>query len=260
MEQVKFYVTAHQDDHELFMAGNVERDLSSPRSKVVFVYTTAGDADETDGWWQAREAATLAGTQEWVKLYGLFHPVRITETVMVGGRQLAKVMIGNAVHYFLRLTETGFENLVDGIMATSVGEPRETYKNVAAVEAVLQAIFKVEATQISMAGVHTSAFQNTWGDHSLHMLTGEMVANAIATDKTLSTCMSETYYFGYQHWLDTVNMVEPQLGFQRQLWLTLSYTASLLYSKFFIWPLHIEHLGRQYIGRVKRALTPCTFV
>ena len=59
-----FYVTAHEDDWELFRGEQAYRDLATPTKKVVFIYVTAGDAGQTNGWWEAREQGALAAVRE----------------------------------------------------------------------------------------------------------------------------------------------------------------------------------------------------
>lgn len=42
--KVSFYLQAHEDDWQLFMSQNVMEDVSAPKSKIVFITLTAGDA------------------------------------------------------------------------------------------------------------------------------------------------------------------------------------------------------------------------
>ncbi|KAF0693454.1 hypothetical protein As57867_015537, partial [Aphanomyces stellatus] len=107
-ERVDLYVTAHEDDHELFMAVPVYNSIKNPTTKAVFVYMSAGDAGQTNGWWEAREVGTVAATKTWVNLFGQYAPTIRTETVLLQGHHIQKVSVGNAVHYFIRLTEDGY--------------------------------------------------------------------------------------------------------------------------------------------------------
>src|SRR6476646_12300620 len=43
-DKVSFYFAAHEDDWQLFMNPTAFEDVVSPKSKVVFVHVTAGDA------------------------------------------------------------------------------------------------------------------------------------------------------------------------------------------------------------------------
>src|SRR5947209_5394289 len=75
MSGVVFYISAHQDDWQLFRGERAYRDLRAPGLRVVFVYTTAGDSGDGPGasWWRARERGALAsclGAQPEAKRYG----------------------------------------------------------------------------------------------------------------------------------------------------------------------------------------------
>ena len=59
-----FYVTAHEDDWELFRGQQAYEDLATSTKKVVFIYMTAGDAGHTNGWWEAREQGAVAAVRE----------------------------------------------------------------------------------------------------------------------------------------------------------------------------------------------------
>lgn len=55
-QNVCFYVVAHQDDWQIFRGDQAYADYNYTSDvKIVFIYTTSGDAGATDGWWEARE-------------------------------------------------------------------------------------------------------------------------------------------------------------------------------------------------------------
>ena len=60
---VVVYIHAHQDDWQLFMGDQANASIQSG-AKVVFVYTTAGDAGNGAAYWQAREAGARASVNE----------------------------------------------------------------------------------------------------------------------------------------------------------------------------------------------------
>src|ERR1700761_6558189 len=55
-----YYIVAHQDDWQLFYGQQAFSDLIEPGARVVFIYTTAGDAGGSEDWWRAREQGALA--------------------------------------------------------------------------------------------------------------------------------------------------------------------------------------------------------
>jgi hypothetical protein len=59
MPTVAFYVIAHQDDWELFRGQQAYEDITTYDTRIVFIYTTAGDAGKTVDWWQKREHGAL---------------------------------------------------------------------------------------------------------------------------------------------------------------------------------------------------------
>ncbi|KAG9409774.1 hypothetical protein AC1031_020085 [Aphanomyces cochlioides] len=79
-DTVHVFGTAHQDDHELFMASDVVHAISDAKTKVVFIYMTAGDAGTKDGWWQSRELGTLAATRVLVEAAGHYDATQLIAT------------------------------------------------------------------------------------------------------------------------------------------------------------------------------------
>ncbi|KAF0689169.1 Aste57867_19341 [Aphanomyces stellatus] len=260
--QVDFYVTAHQDDHELFMSANVYDSLKTKTTKSVFVYMSSGDAGQTDGWYQARETGTLAATKTWINLFGLYAPTAKKETVTLSGHRLQKISIGNAVHYFFRLSEANLGSvLTANTPQAPMDQPGETYANADAVKAVLKAIVVAEATKVTKVTASFNEYlQNPGGDHVLHVATGRLTGELLSTDPLFSACVSQTPFFGYQHWLDTVNEKDPALTAQRAMWLQLGVG---IYSQYTarndLWSEHSPALGRVYPGSTKLQSTPCKF-
>ncbi|EQC37783.1 hypothetical protein SDRG_04809 [Saprolegnia diclina VS20] len=240
------FLTAHQDDHELFVSGQVAKAVADPDTAVAFIYMTAGDAGSTNGWYEAREAGTLAATRVWVQAAGRFDPVQRTSFVTVLGHVITKVEIGNVAHYFLRLPEFGTIDLSKyGTPVSPMNRPQEVYATEADVQAVLLAIVKMEAK--GRATLHSQQYGQV--DHFLHAMTGRLIASAVATDPTLSTCLSIAYYWGYQKWLDPVNLPDKlTIELQRRAWLALSSTASRLYPSMSPWLDHVSVLGREYVA------------
>jgi len=109
-----FYVVAHQDDWQLFMNPNAWNDVRPPGGKVVFVYTTAGDAglgkgsgDRSIPYYIAREE----GARRAVRF--LADAGRVGEddrwdSVVLNGKTLPRNLYKNTVSYFLRLPDGNF--------------------------------------------------------------------------------------------------------------------------------------------------------
>ncbi|KDO18242.1 hypothetical protein SPRG_16326 [Saprolegnia parasitica CBS 223.65] len=251
---VEFYINAHQDDHELFMAAKLYDSFSKPTAKIVMIYTSAGDAGATDGWWQARELGTLASSQTFVKLFGLFSPVRKTSTVTINGHVITKVVLGNAIHYFLRLPELGMIALPT-TMTSPVDKPAESYANIAALRATVIALVKLEASGRSNVVVNSQQFADV--DHVLHAMTGQLVSDGLKADATLNKCVTRNFFWGYQHWLDSINMVDPSLTEQRNMWWALHGAIVKQYPGSSPWYDHCLTLGRQYLASTVAGTGTC---
>jgi hypothetical protein len=99
---VTFYITAHQDDWQLFMSPQAYHDIINPNNKVIFIYTTAGDAGKGTTWWQARRAGALSSIQfaKRQKIeYILPTPIKINS------HHIPCHIIGNTKSYFLSLPD-----------------------------------------------------------------------------------------------------------------------------------------------------------
>lgn len=117
-KMVTFFIGAHQDDWQLFMTPTAYRDLINSSAKVVFIYTTAGDAGKGTRWWQARRAGALGSVQ-----FAKRKPIEYLapQTFNANGHQVPWYEIDNSRSYFLNVPDgnvngsgfsaTGFESL-----------------------------------------------------------------------------------------------------------------------------------------------------
>ena len=96
------HVVAHQDDWMLFHGEEAARHLADPSRPVVFIHTTAGDAGESNGWWEARELATVMAVRQ-----RLGNPPLTISRPLVKGHGLQRYSCGHAVLYFLRCADGG---------------------------------------------------------------------------------------------------------------------------------------------------------
>ncbi|KAF0715099.1 hypothetical protein As57867_003557, partial [Aphanomyces stellatus] len=262
VNRVDFYVTAHQDDHELFMSAPIYDGIKNPTTKSVFVYTSGGDAGETDGWYQARETGTLASSKAWINMFGIYSPVPTSSTVLLSGHNIQKITIGNTVHYFLRLSEANLDKVINSNKkAAPFDQPKEYYANAAAVKAVLKAIIVAEASKVAkVTASYNDYIIDPDGDHVLHTSTGRITAELLNSDAAFKTCVSQTPFFGYQHWLDAVNEKDPALTAQRVMWLQLGVGILAQYpQRRDMWSEHSPALGRVYPGTPIVRTGACNF-
>jgi hypothetical protein len=130
-ERIVFYLAAHQDDWELFRGEQAFADLQTPNLKVVFIYTTAGDAGRTDGWWEAREQGAVAAVRSALPK----SPLKI-EVAAFRSHPILRYTCGSSASYFLRLPD-GDIRTGKGYSATgfqSIEQLRDSNKPVSAVD------------------------------------------------------------------------------------------------------------------------------
>jgi hypothetical protein len=98
---VAFYITAHEDDWELFRGEQAYADIQSdPSYKIVFIHTTAGDAGSIDGWWEAREQGAITAVRAALPAQPL--------TIHVdhfNGHPVQRYTCANTTIYFMRLPD-----------------------------------------------------------------------------------------------------------------------------------------------------------
>src|SRR6187551_82250 len=99
---VVFYIGAHQDDWQLFMSPQAYDDLIADGTRVVFIYTTAGDAGGDPNWGRGRSAGALSSIQ-----YALHQRIEALQPELseVNGHPIARYTIGNTVSYYLDLPD-----------------------------------------------------------------------------------------------------------------------------------------------------------
>ncbi|KAF0719265.1 Aste57867_1151 [Aphanomyces stellatus] len=263
--KVHFYTTAHQDDHELFMSNTYLQSIKDASTKVVFVYTTAGDDQGGNGWREARELGTLAATKAYVDHVGRFASTVQSSTVTLLGRQITRVAIGNTVSYFLRVPEYGADQ-VNGFMALVNNErpvapmdfPNQPYANRDAFQQVLTQLYYGEASGIGSIQMHAQDPEGPQPDHAMHLATGQLVTDVVASDSDWVNCLAQYYYFDYQKWLDPVNVTPEDQALQRYAWMLLSQAIFNYDNTIVFWSEHSINLGRTYIRRsIHEGAGPC---
>ncbi|KAF0700787.1 Aste57867_8740 [Aphanomyces stellatus] len=256
--RVAFYTTAHQDDHELFMSNNYHAGIADPNTKVVFVYTTAGDAGFGQKWRLARQLGTVAASTVWVDHIGRYNSKALQNVVQVADHRITRVSVGNVAHYFLCMREDNgvdeagvnqfglSELLNDKNAVPPMDQPTEVYVNRAAFRRVVQAIFELEANGVANVEIHAQAQENV-GDHALHIATGKLVEEIVGGTK-YAKCARQVYYYDYDVFDKDVNLGSPVYQLQRYAWMAQSQAIASAYGKE-NWSVHSSNLGRTYPRR-----------
>ena len=215
---IEFFVQAHQDDWQLFLGDRAA--LAVPTAgKIVFVYTTAGDAGApiSQGYWQARERAAQASIDSMTPAGAWSCAVQT-----VNAHTIQRCAKGNVVSYYMRLPDgngdgRGFSPLFASLMRLRSGaiaslsavDGSATYTSWTDLVTTFRALASVEAgsfTDPTLAfHVNDYLLENNDGDHPDHMTTGEMVRAA-----SVGRPWNIFWYVGYPSLFQPINLTQAQ--------------------------------------------------
>lgn len=187
-DAVAFYVTAHEDDWELFRGEVAYDDVNSAVNKIVFIHTTAGDAGRKDGWWEAREQGAVSAVRSALGS----EPLTTQDVQSFNGHPLQRYVCGNAVIYFMRLPDgtpegTGYEStgyqslsqLRDSSKPITAVDGSTTYTDWADFCRTLSAVVDFECQDVAEdhPWINASDYSsiNNPGDHADHKATADAV-------------------------------------------------------------------------------------
>ena len=226
-----FYVCAHEDDWQLFMGSNVYHDINAfdeknqdSSSKVVIIYTTAGNLNEDDTktcncfnpsdpakknlpYWMVREVGSKNSIRfASCKIGGYGYPLPYPENtrVLINGHWITRYEFKNTVSYYLRVKAKEYgawyysTNAAAGTVDTST-----TYSDWPDFVRTIYSIYKTEMGQniparnvsFNMPDIDETINHN---DHSDHLLAGRAAgeaANSLAQE--MQTCFHELLFVDY---------------------------------------------------------------
>lgn len=110
-QSTRFFISAHQDDWQLFMNPNVYNSIKNPQDKTVIIHTTAGDAGEGKGkrsYYKAREEGSLRALRFLANTFESgegFGTEMNEEMVQINGHKMQRMSYRNCVVYLLRLPD-----------------------------------------------------------------------------------------------------------------------------------------------------------
>ncbi|NOT84664.1 MAG: hypothetical protein HOP02_07805 [Methylococcaceae bacterium] len=181
---IVFYVAAHQDDWQFFRGEQVYADLNTPDTRVIFIQTTAGNADLTDGWREARERGVIASIRAAIPAA----PLKI-DVKNILGHQITVYECANTANYCLRLPDSiginSLKNLRDGVIDSLTAiDHSTTYYGWADFWLTLQEILETERVAIGSdhPWVNASDYNSVRnpGDHADHKATADALREFVA--------------------------------------------------------------------------------
>lgn len=229
-----FYLSAHQDDWQLFMGSDVYNDIvdfeekqnRSNGTKVVIIYTTAGNVNDTDDtkscdcrdpystddkkypYWRVREAGAknsihLAAAR--VGGWGSCAPYPKNRTVIINGHEVLRYRYKNTVSYFLRINTGSFNHWsISNLSPAYTVDSSTVYANRFDFINTLYYIFKSEldsTVENKQAVFGFPDFNNDYNpnDHTHHTITGRAAFEAVNLLKAdANLCYDEKLYVDYE--------------------------------------------------------------
>jgi hypothetical protein len=210
--KIDFYIVAHPDDWQLFMGDHAYNDIRN-NHRVVFIYSSAGDANLGTDYWHVRESAANASAQFIVDLASPAIVSSHTSTCAnqeIAGHPLQRCVYANTISYFMRLPDgnldgAGYEShhfeslkkLREGsIKSISAIDGSTTYTGWGDFYQTIQQVIKTESNNKVSPNVHLNTQEHdpalTPVDHSDHLTIGLAVTEVIK-----GTQLQASYYVGY---------------------------------------------------------------
>jgi hypothetical protein len=260
-QRVSFYFAAHEDDWQLFMSPSAFEDVISAQNKVVFIYTTAGDAGLGAGaggrkhpFYLARENGAEAAVRFMADTD--FPTEKSVSMTLVNGHAIRRVAYRNTVSYFLRGPDgnpegtgyagTGFQSLkrlAAGQLGTFAAVDGSTvYHGWSDLVATLRAIVDQERGRAPSVQVHVAEtdVRVNAGDHADHIATAKAALEAMQP----LDCATRVFYVDYASEKLPENLAPQQRDRQSSVF---AVTASAIrdLDHFNSW----RHYREAYVGR-----------
>jgi GlcNAc-PI de-N-acetylase len=208
------FIVAHQDDWQLFFGDRTAASYQAG-AKMLFIYTTAGDAGYPSSYWLAREqgalgsADVLAGAGAWT-----------CGTRSVRAHPIQRCVKNNMVTYFMRMPDGNFTD-GRGFGFGSIEQIRDDGETINTIDGstdyeTWEDLSKTVAALVDLefdnqgapyVNVHTQDFDTSLdpGDHFDHNATGQLVHMADAWHS-----WNTTYYIGYDSENRPANVTDAQ--------------------------------------------------
>jgi hypothetical protein len=243
-----FYIAAHPDDIELFMARNAAYDVWSG-AKVIFIVVSAGDKvfDSqgnlvSSGWTPfpfnppvagadpyplAREYGHHAALLSWYTLRGVPGAAQSESYITIAGKQIRRTLIGapssNIIMYNLRLPDQ-YSATISNSAVTAIGPAPAPSYSLPQLQSVINGIIAVEHDgDDSWVNIQDSIASPSI-DHIDHINTAIYVKNALqayaASNPTY--CVRTIEWRGYSTKTEAINYTSGEQQWQLNSWNALN--------------------------------------
>jgi hypothetical protein len=231
-----YYVVAHQDDWQLFFGQQAYSDLAEPDSRVVFIYTTAGDAGGPDAYWQAREKGAVAAQT----LPSGCSPPKDFNTVLINKHPIATCEGGSFVSYHMRLPDGnvnghGFESTgnvsleklqIGCLPRITAVDTSTSYHSWDDFCATLGAIIERERASSGTANPWVNAADWSWRcsprDHSDHKATANALRNVFCQRGNI---FNRLWFVTYSTDARDANLSGEALEHKQAIWLAYAHAV-----------------------------------
>ena len=259
-QHVSVYVVAHEDDWQLFMGLNGYNDIQDPTTKVIFIYTTAGDATFTGPaadmhYVLSRERGALNSVRFCGNIKSLADTIPVCRNTMVSGHMIYHVPYKNVVSYFMRLPDGCFSSGLHGqsleylhnrkISSITAVDSSATYTSWNDLAATVRRIIKTEAVSckdITLNIPEPDIMLNP-GDHPDHRFTGRLAMLAADSIQNLEV----KFAVGYDIRNRPVNLAADEIAVKAAVFAIGDFglTENRMGTTF--QPDHIAYVSRSYI-------------
>jgi len=265
-QRVAVYIVAHPDDWQLFMGSQAYNDMQDTNSKVVFIYTTSGDATFRGNllpnlsFAQAREKGILNSIRFCSDVKSRVDSTCRTKPVIMHDRDVLHYRYKNVENYFLRLPDGCFsagyhgqslEYLYKGkINSISAIDSTATYDGWQDVVDMLKYIIHKETDSADEIVLHIQEPEEQLnpGDHPDHRFTGVAALGAVDSMGNIKIYM----HVGYDVNKRPVNLKPEEIAVKAGIFAVADFglTESREGSTFD--NLHIGYLMRSYYRVIVR--------
>ncbi len=171
-----FYIVAHQDDWQLFVGDLAYEDIMSDSSKVVFIYTTAGESNLGESYWRDREKGCIESIRFIKGMYSFSgSDVEYYGQDTIKNHIISYYKYANTSSYFLRIPNNRLSDIENGISHYTV-DNTSIFQNWDDLYSTIYDLINTETSQINDIQIfsHEPDPELNPSSHIDHRVTGRL--------------------------------------------------------------------------------------